>query len=199
MGALKLECFTNDSTPISAGAPVLQDFDAIRKQAFEEGVRSGASAASAAFEAQKLRTLAPILEGLNDLAFAQGEARHAMLQSIRPLIEAMIATILPRAAKAGLAAEVSALVKDAASKISDTHVVITVAQSALDAVQKSLGECEATFTLSGDPDMDELSARVAWDSGLDRIDLSGAISRINDAVTQFYAIPDDLLNTGSTP
>lgn len=186
MGALKLECFSNEYAKTLTRKSVLQDFDSARKQAFEDGVKSGANAASEAFETQKIRTLAPILEGLNDLAFRQEEARQSMLNSIRPLIEAMIATVLPQSAKAGLAHEISALVKNAAEKACCNQIIITVAQSAQVAVTQALNETTADYKIIGDPDRDELSAEIAWESGFDQVDISGAIEQIQTAISHFY-------------
>ena len=85
MSALKLESFAHD-VEIRKGISKFESFDALRETAYAEGVKSGAEAASRAFEDEKSRTLSPILEALNDMAFSQIEARHATMMSMRPML-----------------------------------------------------------------------------------------------------------------
>ena len=76
MTNLKLESFSHD-VEIRKGISKFESFEALRDSAYNDGIKSGAEAASRAFESEKIRTLAPILEALNDMAFSQAEAPDA--------------------------------------------------------------------------------------------------------------------------
>lgn len=197
MGALKLECFTNDSTSTPSGSPLLEDFDSARAQAFADGVKSGADATSNAFEAEKLRLLSPILESLNDIGFSRVEAGNAILQSLRPLIDIMINTILPRAAEQGFAAEIASLVHKAAEKSVQSCITVSVPPDAVEAISTMLAKAKTNHKVVADTAMTELSAKVAWGAGFDRIDLAGAQQQLKAAVDDFYTICDPLTKTGT--
>lgn len=185
MGILKLESFSHD-VEINKGIAKFDSFDSLRQQSYKDGVKSGADAATQAFEAEKLRTLSPILEALNDLAFTQSEARQALLGSLQPMINALVTSVLPQCAAEGLAAEISGVVFAACAKSPHSQIIINVTPDAVPAIQKLLAPAKADFTVEADPSLDALQVNIAWENGYDEIDLSAALETIQDTVTAFF-------------
>ena len=189
MGVLKLESFSHD-TEIRKGIAKFESFDSLRQQSFKEGVKSGADAATSAFEAEKLRTLSPILEALNDLSFAQSEARHALMASLQPMIDTLVASVLPECAAQGLAAEISGVVARACEKSPHSQIIIHVAPDAVSAIQAMLAPAKADFTVEPDASLDALHVKIGWHGGYDEINLDAALKNVRAAVHNFFTIPE---------
>ncbi len=181
----KLESFSHD-VEIRKGISRFESFESLRDTAFNDGVKSGAEAASRAFEAEKIRTLSPILEALNDLSFSQIEARQSALNSMRPMIEKLVESVLPEAARHGLSKEISALLAQAYEKAPQARIVISVAPDALTAMRSALAPAKADFSIEADSGLSELQAKVEWQGGHDRIDLSAALSEVHMAIENFF-------------
>ena len=186
MGLFKLESFAHDAE-IRKGISKFESFEAMRENAFKDGVKSGAEAATRAYEAEKLRTLAPILEALNDMSFSQIEARQAMLNSLRPMIAKLVEAVLPQSAHHGLAAGISELVARACEKSPESRIVIFVAPDAVSAIQALLAPSKADFSVEPEPEFDGLQARIEWQGGYDQIDLDAALNEIRTAVDGFFS------------
>ena len=193
MSALKLESFAHD-VEIRKGISKFESFDALRETAYAEGVKSGAEAASRAFEDEKSRTLSPILEALNDMAFSQIEARHATMMSMRPMLEELVATILPHAARLGFGPEVAALVSRAYEKSPASKIVVSVAPDAVAGVLALLSPNQADVTVEPDPTLGDLQAKVNWHCGYDLIDIDAAIAGAQAAINTFFTTIE---NTGT--
>ena len=185
MGALKLESFSHE-TEIRKGISKFESFEALRVDAYSEGVKSGAAAATKAFEAEKIRSLAPILEALNDLAFAQVEAHQALLFSLKPLIEQLVTSVLPTCAANGLAREVAAVVANACNKSPTSEIEITVAPEVVSAMQAHFATAKADLSIKPNPELDPLQAKVTWRGGFDEVKLNAALAEINLVVNEFF-------------
>ncbi len=186
MTALKLESFSHD-VEIRRGISKFESFEALRDSAYNEGVKSGAAATSRAFEEQKIRTLTPILEALNDISFTQVEANRAMLKSMRPMVEKLVETVLPASAHQGFGAEVTALLVKAYEKAPAARIIISVAPDAVAAIHSFLATAKADFSVEPDPALNELQARVDWQGGYDQLDLDAAITDVRAAIDTFFS------------
>ncbi|MCF6273327.1 MAG: hypothetical protein L3J37_09100 [Rhodobacteraceae bacterium] len=186
MTVIKLESFSHD-VDIRKGISKFKSFDALRENAFKDGVKSGAEAATRAFETEKLRTLSPILEALNDMAFSQVEARQAILTSLRPLIKQMVEAVLPQCAAQGLAEEISAVVYLACEKAPKSRIVIQVASDAVSAIQEQLASTKADFIVVPGPTLDPLHAKVTWQGGFDDINLASVMAELHRAIDDFFS------------
>ena len=193
MSVLKLESFSHD-VEIRRGISKFESFEALRDSAYSEGVKSGADAASRAFEEEKIRTLAPILEALNDIGFSQVEACQTVLKSMRPLVEQLLETVLPETARQGFGAEISALLLKAYEKAPKAQFTISVTPDAVSSIQSLLSPSKADFTVLPDPALDGLQARVNWQGGYDQIDLDAALDDVRSAVNTFF---NSFENTGT--
>jgi len=185
MPALKLESFSHD-VEIRRGISKFESFEALRSSAYSDGVKSGAEAASRAFEDEKLRTLTPILEALNDMGFSQIEACQAMLKSMRPMVEQLVKTVLPETARNGFGAEIAALLGKAYEKAPTARIVISVAPDAVSSIRSLLAPSKADFSVEPDSTLGELQARVNWQGGYDQIDLDAALHDVRAAIDTFF-------------
>ncbi len=185
MSVLKLESFSHD-VEIRRGISKFESFEALRDSAYSDGVKSGADAASRAFEDEKIRTLAPILEALNDMGFSQIEASQAMLKSMRPMVEQLVKTVLPESARLGFGSEVAALLAKAYEKAPTARIVISVAPDAVASIQSLLAPSNADFSVEPDPTLDGLQAQVNWQGGYDQIDLDAALKDVRAAIDTFF-------------
>lgn len=186
MSVLKLESFSHD-VEIRRGISKFESFEALRDSAYSDGVKTGAESASRAFEDEKIRTLAPILEALNDMSFSQVEACQATLKSMRPMVEQLVQTVLPESARLGFGAEVSALLCKAYEKAPASQVTISVAPDAVASIQALLAPSKAAFSVEPDPALDGLQARVNWQGGYDQIDLDAALNDVRTAIDTFFS------------
>lgn len=185
MSVLKLESFSHD-VEIRRGISKFESFEALRESAYSDGVKSGAEAASRAFEDEKTRTLAPILEALNDMSFTQVEACQATLKSMRPMIEQMVQTVLPESARVGFGSEIAALLSKAYEKAPASHITISVAPDAVKSIQAALSPSKADFKVLGDPALDGLQAKVNWHGGYDQIDIDAALNELRISIDTFF-------------
>lgn len=185
MTNLKLESFSHD-VEIRKGISKFESFEALRDSAYNDGIKSGAEAASRAFEAEKIRTLAPILEALNDMTFSQIETHHTMLNSLRPMLEQMVTSVLPEAAREGFSAEVAALVCRAYKKAPLAKIIISVSPDAVHSIQSLLNPAKADFTIEPDADLTGLQAKVNWQGGYDQINLDSALTEIRTSIFDFF-------------
>ncbi|MBL1438239.1 MAG: hypothetical protein COB08_018830 [Rhodobacteraceae bacterium] len=185
MSVLKLESFSHD-VEIRRGISKFESFEALRDSAYSDGVKSGADAASRAFEDEKIRTLAPILEALNDMSFTQIEACQMMLKSMQPMLEQLVETVLPESARLGFGAEVAALLCKAYKKAPTARIIISVAPEAVNSIQSLLAPSKADFSVEGDPALNGLQARVNWQGGYDQINIEEALKDTRTAINTFF-------------
>lgn len=193
MAILKLESFSHD-VEIRKGISEFESFEALRQNAYNDGVQTGADAATRAFEAEKLRVLTPILETLNDMSFAQVEARQALLSSLKPMLESLVAAVLPHCAARGLAHEVAAIVTNACEKAPHSQIVIKVAPESAEAISEMLAPAKADFTIESDTALAALDVKIAWHGGYDEINLEAALSHVRGAIDEFFS-PSQMTGT----
>ncbi len=192
MCALKLEVFTNDALEPSKTISLFEGFESEKDIAFSKGVKSGAEAASKAFEAEKIRSLAPILEALNDIGFSQVEARHAAINSLKPLIFAILETSLPASAAAGFSTEVADRVMAVIEKLPEAKINVFVPDGAVDSVRKMLSPAQANIHVQADPKLGPLAARVDWGTGFEQLDIGMVIHSLEAAIHAFFTPTKDL-------
>lgn len=193
MSPLKLESFSHD-VEIRRGISKFESFEALRENAYQEGIKKGADAATRAFEDEKIRSLAPILEALNDMCFKQVEARQAVLKSMRPMIEQLVQTILPDAAHRGFGTELAAVLCKAYEKAPTSRIEIIVAPEAVESIQSLLAPSKADYSVTPDESLTQLQARVKWKGGYDSIDLEAILENVRATIDSFF---NNLGNTGT--
>lgn len=194
MGALRLETFIPLPPAAEDGGVVGPEaVAAVRDAAYAEGVKAGAAAASAAFEAEKTRLLAPILETLQDAILTRAEARAGALVSLRPLLDMLASTILPPLAHRALIAEMTDTLANAAQQSPDDQLILRLAPENIDGIAAVLSKLPSGALVTPDPTLGPLEAQVVWAGGFDAIDLSQTLNAAQAICARFFAqpMPDD--------
>ena len=162
---------------------------AFRKEAFDEGYAAGWDDAVKQTQSDAAKAEAQISAALQTLDFTYFEARHHVLASLRPLIDAMMNSVLPNAAKEALiplaVAELEALAKK-----TEAPIELRCAAETADRLQAHLATNSSTpARVVVEDTLTDAQIRVCWAEGDWMLDTHAAQTRINEAVTQFFA-PD---------
>ena len=188
MASIRLEKFAyvHHSEP---GARLVssEEMEAVRKEAFESGIREGATAASEAFSSEQSRCLSRIQEAIGDTFFAREEAHRLALSSLRPLVETLTKTIAPALCNSGLSAEIAEIVEEAATRAPDELLTIFVPPCVGDGIEELLEMSSPSVSILEDPTLEDTQARVSWGGGFDLIDLGAASASAIAAINEFFA------------
>ena len=196
MTAIRLEKFTT-VRGVSADARIVSEaeIETIRKEAFENGVRDGAAAATDAFSSEHARCLSRIQEAIGDTFFAREEAHRQALASLRPLIEAVSEAIAPELCRYGLSAEIAKIAQEAAIRAPEAKLTVFVAHDRVEEISSMLNQSNPALLLSEDSDLGPAEARVCWSGGFNQIDLSAAASSASVAINEFFCEIESPENT----
>lgn len=170
------------------------EIEAIRKEAFEAGIREGAAATSEAFSSEQSRCLSRIQEVIGDTFFAREEAHRLALSSLRPLIETLAEAMAPALSNAGLSAEIAKIAEEAAMRAPDETLTVFVPTGMGSDIAEILERPEPAVSISEDAQLNSTQARVSWSGGFDLIDLgatsAAAIAAIDGFFTEVEKLPD---------
>jgi len=187
MASIRLEKFayihhSEPGTKLVSG----EEIDAIRKEAFEAGIRDGAAAASEAFSSEQSRCLSRVQEVIGDTFFAREEAHRMALTSLRPLIESLAETMAPALSNAGLSAEIAKIAEEAAIRAPEDLLTVLVPTGMGSGIAEMLRGSNPAVSVSEDPILQSAQARVNWSGGFDLIDLGAASAAVIAAIDEFF-------------
>lgn len=187
MASIRLEKFayvhhSEPGTKLVSG----EEIEAIRKEAFEAGVRDGAAAASEAFSSEQSRCLSRVQEVIGDTFFAREEAHRLALSSLRPLIESLVEAIAPALSNAGLSAEIAKIAEEAAIRAPDDTLTVFVPSGMGSDIAEMLEGANPAVSISEDQTLQTTQARVNWSGGFDLIDLSATSAAAIAAIDGFF-------------
>ncbi|OUS07749.1 hypothetical protein A9Q96_05185 [Rhodobacterales bacterium 52_120_T64] len=187
MASIRLEKFaymhhSDPGTKLVSG----DEIEAIRKEAFEAGIRDGAAAASDAFSTEQSRCLSSIREVIGDAFFSREEAHRMALSSLRPLIESLAEAIAPTLSNAGLSAEIAKIAQGAAIRAPDDTLTVFVPTGLGTDIAEMLEHTIPSVSISEDPILQSAQARISWSGGFDLIDLNATSAAAIDAIGGFF-------------
>src|SRR5688500_15911493 len=115
MTGIRLETFSpgRASGPASRPAPVEQRIEAAREAAYAAGFLAGQAAATEATLAEEARLTSELVEAIADARVTNRAARHHVLASVGPMLEALVAVVTPVLADRGLGLEIARIVERA--------------------------------------------------------------------------------------
>jgi len=181
-----------DFALVAAGQPhAAANWDpvAFRKDAFDEGYTAGWEDALKQAQSDAAKAETQISDALQALDFTYFEARHHVLASLRPLIEAMMTNLLPEVAKDTLipmaVAEIEAIAKktDAPIEMRCTAATADKLRSALET------HSSAPVNVAIEDTLTDAQIRLLWADGDWVVDTDAAQARMGEAVARFFA-PD---------
>ncbi|MFT3690629.1 hypothetical protein [Paenirhodobacter sp.] len=190
---LQLESFETASERAEHIVKTLAELEEDRLTAFEKGYSAGWEDSSATREAEEARLRAAVGQSLQEMSFTYHEARHHLLESLRPLIVAMVEKILPSAARASLPQLIAEQIRETAQTLTDLPITVSANPACMTAIHTMLEDrAGLPVTLLADPALSEGQAYIKFPETETRIDLDDVISRIASAVdTYFSANPQE--------
>jgi len=188
MSAIRLEKFLHPVRPNAVARIVSpEEIEEIRKEAYENGVRDGADAASAAFSTTQSQTLARIHEVIGDAFLVREEAHRTALSSLRPLVLSLLQALAPALAKTGLSYEVADAVEYVVRTAPGDSLTIFVSAEDKPEIESLFTNSSTQLEILVDPDLAPQQARIGWNDGFDLIDLAANKQAVEDSINAYFA------------
>lgn len=193
MKALNLEVFDVPQSQGETPVVVLESiaFEEAKLVAYDTGYRAGWDDAVAAQQSDQAQISAELARNLKSLGFTFSDARQHVLDAMEPLLQDIVARLLPPIARASLAPTILQSLRPLAERASDSPVEIVInpaARAAVDAVLASSNGPPALVV--EEPSLGEGQAFLRLGQSETRIDLDGAITEISTALTHFFQLPE---------
>ncbi|KIN74584.1 FliH/SctL family protein [Sulfitobacter guttiformis] len=168
-------------------AETLERVEDQKLQSFEEGYQAGWTDAESNFETEKKNVTNEILDTLRDLSFTYQDALSRLNQSLHPLFQQLMVSLLPRTASAALRAHViEQLVEMAASQTSG-QITLRVSDSDFPMLEEVLDgvELKLPIALKADKALRPQQLFVALDMVEREVNLDLVSQEITDAMHAF--------------
>lgn len=175
------------------------ELQAARDDAYKAGMQAGLQEAGASIEQQVAATLDVVAGTLHGLAERQASMNEAIAHDAIDLAVAAMKKLLPATAEANGAAEVSALVQEALSRLlQEPRVTIRVAEKVAADVESQLGPVAARAGFDGkttivpDPELGPADCRILWNDGEANRDVQSLMDELDAMIG---ALPRPLPDT----
>lgn len=176
--ALWLECF--EDAPAAPAEPAGPTPEWLAGHA--AGRAEGAAEARAAIEAEGAALSRALAQSLEEAAWSYAEARAAVLASLAPLLEAMLAHVLPAAAGQALLPHLVERLMAAAEADSRAPLAIHVAPSHVEAMRRLLPPAGAHATVAADPSLGPNAARLHLGGRESALDLDACLLTLRESL-----------------
>lgn len=184
-----LEDFAQTAAPVAAAsAPVFNeaDLEGQKLEAFENGYRAGWDDAVKAQSDDSSRISSAFGQHLQDLSFTYHEAYSQVMNAMTPLLDEMVAALLPEMARATLGHHIVEQLQGMAQEIGALEVIVAVAPANVAAVSPLLeGEFSFPIQLVEDDTLAEEQADIRLGNTEKQIDLGDLIASVSEAVEGF--------------
>lgn len=185
--ALRLETFSLEDDDPTPEVPPLAAED--RLSAYDDGYSAGWDDAIAARNDDATRLQEAVGVNLQTLAFGWHEAQQHVLNGLRPLLEQMVAQLLPTLAAESLPALVADALIPLAAEQAAAPIALRIHPSARMATEAFLARTTSlALTIHEDPALTPGQAILSAGPSGARLDLDAAIADITAAVAAFYAL-----------
>ena len=186
---LKLEVFESVDLPEGPALMTPEDIEALRLTAYEAGYKAGWDDG----EAQHLTDLdaarAELAQKIEALSFGYFEARAHVVAGLRPLLEAIVETVVPQGARAAVIPQVVEALLPLAMAAADRPVTLRLAPGGAERVQRAVeGLVTPPLAYAEDPALDPAEAVIAQGAHAVHVDLSGAAIALGRAIDEFYQL-----------
>ncbi|SDW67408.1 hypothetical protein [Litoreibacter albidus] len=189
-----------------SGTPFLEDFASQERSAgqsaagtptqaelrasFDDGYKCGWQDGGAAAQSKDQEVRDAMSSALQAMNFTYFEARQHALQSVRPVLEAMVNAVLPQVLAQSLGGRVIEVL-EVASKSVEPSVTITCAPDS-EAMLSALVADVVKFpvTINTEPTLTTSQALIAFDDGQTSVDLDATLQALRDCITNFYDTTD---------
>ena len=162
--------------------PVEDRVEAVREAAYHAGFLEGQAMATEAYLDDQTRLTSAFIEALADARVTNEAARRHVAESIAPMIDALVESIAPTLADAGIAGEIARLVERAFLHAPAARPRLRLAPELCDTVEVALRERGLAATLEEAPEFMPREAQIFWDQGYDHLDLDACIAHVRDCI-----------------
>ena len=165
------------------------ELEECRLAAYEQGYTAGWDDAVAAQDGEVARLRADLGQNLQDMSFTYHEAHSHVLRTLEPLLNDMVAKVLPAIARDTLAPMVLEHLRPIAKDLADQPVSLVANPANRDLLERLVVD-EAPFPLTFQEEASLGDGQVYLRFGTEetRIDLDGVIEAISSAVSGFFRI-----------
>ena len=171
-------------TPVSLTDVSLEEQ---RLEAFENGYQAGWDDSVKAQSDDSMRVSTDLAQNLHELSFTYQEAYAAILKSLKPLLEQMVGTVLPRAAHATLGARLTEMLQEIASDNGKHPVEIVAASANVAAIEQMVtSDLPMPISVTDEPSLGDGQVYIRIDETERELDLSEVLAEIDRAVTGFF-------------
>lgn len=189
---LKLEVFETVET--HKKATVVTDIGALeeaRLAAYEQGYSAGWEDASNATSEDQTRIGADLARSIQALGFTYHEARMHVLRAIGPLLQEMVARLLPEMAREALAPVVLETLMPMAETMADAPVSIVMNPAVRPAIEALLERATGLpLTVIEEPTLGEGQVYLRLGDTETHVDLDRATAEIAAAVRGFFGLTE---------
>lgn len=191
MPPLKLESFESDpeAAVVQASQHLVLTEDA-RLQAYEQGYGAGWEDAVNAQTEDQSRIRADLARNLQALGFTYHEARNHVLRAVAPLLQDMIAQLLPQVAREALAPTVLDTLLPMAEHLADVPVSVVLNPAARPAVEALLAQTALPVSITEEPTLGEGQVYLRLGPSETHVDLDRATALISQAVRGFFGLSE---------
>lgn len=187
--ALRLEVF---ETPEQPDGPILlmpEEVEDIRLNAYERGYGAGWEDGGQQAEAEETARKAAFARQAEQLCFTYHEARGHVLSAVKPVIAAMLDTVLPAAVRASVVPLVIEQLMPLAHAAAEAPIRLRIARGRRADFEAAFeGLVLPPLDLVEADDLAEGQAEFAFGALETRIDLTEAAASVRAAIDRFYLI-----------
>jgi flagellar assembly protein FliH len=158
-----------------------------RLASFEKGYQAGWDDAAKSQAEDQRSVTADLAQNLQDLTFTYEEAYAAVLQSLRPLLEQMIATVLPTISQQTLAPRLAELLRERVKEHGQQTFEIVTApddMTRMEILTEALPEMQ--IVLRQDDTLARGQLYLRFGDTEEKIDLKSVLDAIEQAVSGFF-------------
>lgn len=192
MMALRLERFDHPPEPARDGT------EDARLAGFEAGYAAGWEDAAARTAEAASSSRLELVQALQDLGFGFHEARAHLLSALRPLLEAMAATVLPLIGRETLARHVAEAILPLAEAAAGAPVLLRCHPADGLLLEEALAEEGTAVRFLADETLSPGRIALSAPGREAEIDLPRAMAEVGSALHDFFAADDPRLPGAST-
>lgn len=186
---IRLEVFQIIEEPEVPGYVTTEEVEEIRLAAYENGFNAGWEDSTQQAERAEAERRAVIERQMEALNFTYHEVRGHVLRAIEPLLEAMLQSVIPAAARASVVPEMIEQLLPLANAASETPITLRVAPGTRADFETAFrGLPMPPVSIAEDPALAEGQAEFLFDPQQTRVDLSQVAEDLRAAVGRFYQI-----------
>lgn len=188
-GRLQLEVFDRGDRGAARVDMTRDEIEEERLQSFEKGYTAGWDDAVAAQEGETARLTAELVQRIGDMGFSYREARAHVIAALEPLLQDMVAKVLPAIARGTLGPAVVEQLMPLAHQAAGAPVE-AVMNPATRLLIGPLLEAQGAVPVVLRENLAFTDGRVdlVGSAGERRVDLDRVIAAIADAIQQFFMI-----------